>query len=79
LNRWLGKDRESNKAKLVGFGLGTRACVGRDLAWSELFLVIANLIRHFNFELVDETLTPVYKFLYRPKEKSFKVKLSKKS
>ncbi|KXN66232.1 cytochrome P450, partial [Conidiobolus coronatus NRRL 28638] len=53
LHRWLGEDRETNRAKLAGFGLGTRACVGRDLAWSELFLVIANLIRNFNFELVD--------------------------
>ncbi|KXN74704.1 cytochrome P450, partial [Conidiobolus coronatus NRRL 28638] len=52
INRWL-EDREAKKAKLVGFGLGPRSCIGRDLAWNEILLVLANLIRHFNFELVD--------------------------
>jgi cytochrome P450 len=62
----------------MAFGLGPRSCIGRDLAKNEIYLVLANLIRHFNFELVDKELTPVNKFLYKPGGKRLKVKVSKR-
>ncbi|KXN74703.1 cytochrome P450, partial [Conidiobolus coronatus NRRL 28638] len=53
LDRWLGPKADTYKNKLVTFGLGPRSCIGRDLARNEIYLVLANLIRHFNFEIVD--------------------------
>ncbi|KXN74696.1 cytochrome P450 [Conidiobolus coronatus NRRL 28638] len=78
LSRWLGPNAEINKNRLFTFGIGTRSCIGRDLAKNEIYLVLSNLIRHFSFELVDKELTPNNKFLYKPKEKRFKVKLSRR-
>jgi cytochrome P450 len=60
------------------FGLGPRSCIGRDLAKSEIYLVLANLIRHFNFELVDKELNPIKKFLYKPESKRFKIKVARR-
>jgi cytochrome P450 len=74
----MGENREANKAKSIPFGLGNRSCVGRDLAWYELYMLLADLIRHFNFELVDKVLTPNYQIVYRPKEKTFRMKVSRK-
>ncbi|KXN74707.1 hypothetical protein CONCODRAFT_2269, partial [Conidiobolus coronatus NRRL 28638] len=64
---------------LAGFGLGTRSCVGRDLSWNELYLVLANLIRHFNFELVNKEVVSIYKFIHRPIDKKLGVKLTRRS
>jgi cytochrome P450 len=58
------------------FGAGPRSCIGRELAWNEMYLVLANLIRNFRMELVDKELTPSFKFLYRPDEKRMRVKIS---
>ena len=46
--RWLtGENRKFQMA----FGKGSRKCLGIELAHAELYLVIATLIRRFNFEL----------------------------
>ncbi|KXN72745.1 cytochrome P450, partial [Conidiobolus coronatus NRRL 28638] len=45
INRWLGEEREKSMENFIGFGSGPRSCIGKDLAWAELFLVLANLIR----------------------------------
>ncbi|KXN74701.1 cytochrome P450, partial [Conidiobolus coronatus NRRL 28638] len=78
LDRWLGPDTEANKNRLVTFGLGPRSCIGRDLARSEIYLVLANLLRNFNFELVDKELIPTNKFLYKPEGKRFIVKVARR-
>ncbi|KXN74698.1 cytochrome P450, partial [Conidiobolus coronatus NRRL 28638] len=51
IQRWLGEDREKNKAQLMTFGAGPRSCIGRELAWNEMYLVLSNLIRNFRMEL----------------------------
>jgi cytochrome P450 len=78
LNRWLGPDAEANKNKLAAFGFGPRSCIGRDLAKAEIYLVLTNLLRHFNFELADKELIPTNKFVYQPKSNRFKVKVSRR-
>ncbi|KXN74691.1 cytochrome P450, partial [Conidiobolus coronatus NRRL 28638] len=45
IQRWLGQDREKNKSMLMTFGAGPRSCIGRELAWNEMYLVLSNLIR----------------------------------
>jgi cytochrome P450 len=76
IQRWLGEDREKNKSMLMTFGAGPRSCIGRELAWNEMFLVLANLIRNFEMELIDKELTPCFKFFYKPKELRMNVKIS---
>jgi cytochrome P450 len=77
ISRWLGPNRESNKSKLLSFGLGPTSCVGRELAWMEIYLVLAELIRNFELELVDRELTHNLQFLNKPLEKRLRVKISK--
>jgi cytochrome P450 len=67
INRWLGEEREKSMDNFIGFGTGPRSCIGKDLAWAELFLVLANLIRNFDMELVDKELTAQTYFMYKPK------------
>ncbi|KXN74695.1 cytochrome P450, partial [Conidiobolus coronatus NRRL 28638] len=53
ISRWLGEERELNKSKMFNFGIGPTSCIGRELAWSEIFLVLANLLRSFELEMID--------------------------
>jgi cytochrome P450 len=46
----------------MAFGAVPRSCIGRELAWNEMYLVLANLIRSFRMELIDKELTPSFKF-----------------
>ncbi|KXN74697.1 cytochrome P450 [Conidiobolus coronatus NRRL 28638] len=78
ISRWLGSDREKNKSLLFTWGFGPTSCVGRELAWAEIFLVLVNLLRNFNFELVDKTLTHYLTFMNKPKEKRFRVRISRR-
>lgn len=45
----LGNLQEMNKF-LVTFSRGPRSCLGINLAWMELYLIIAYLVRRFDFE-----------------------------
>jgi cytochrome P450 len=58
------------------FGIGPRSCIARDLAWIEIILVFANIIRHFRMELIDRKLTPAYKIFFKPDEKRMRVKFA---
>ncbi|KMU91874.1 cytochrome P450 monooxygenase [Coccidioides immitis H538.4] len=53
--RWLNSPKTSNGSNLdryfVGFGKGTRSCLGSNLAWCELYLIFATIFRYFDFEL----------------------------
>ncbi|KAL4866207.1 hypothetical protein BDV12DRAFT_173276 [Aspergillus spectabilis] len=55
--RWLDSPKTKNGSPLeryfVGFGKGTRSCLGINLAWCELYLVFASFFRFFAFELYD--------------------------
>ncbi|KIA76001.1 cytochrome P450 [Aspergillus ustus] len=61
--RWLGSPRTKNGSPLeryfVGFGKGTRSCLGLNLAWCELYLVFASLFRFFDLELFETDITDV--------------------
>jgi cytochrome P450 len=56
--RWLGNPRGPNGEKaltkyLTAFGRGTRMCVGFNLAYAEMTLVLAALFRVFDFALYE--------------------------
>lgn len=43
---------EALKEMLIPFSLGKRSCIGQNLALMEIRVIIANLVRQFDFELV---------------------------
>ena len=49
--RWLGAGGKNLQRYLVPFSRGTRACVGINLAWAEMYLTIASLFRRFDFDV----------------------------
>ncbi|PYI35073.1 cytochrome P450 [Aspergillus indologenus CBS 114.80] len=54
--RWLqGEKSEHRKRYMVAFSKGSRGCVGINLAYNELYLALAYLVRRFEFELFDTT------------------------
>ncbi|KAH9059880.1 putative P450 monooxygenase [Lactarius vividus] len=68
--RWLGGDAKSLEASLVTFSKGPRSCIGTNLAYCNLYLVIAGVFRRFDVTLdakrsgdlaVVEHFEPVFK------------------
>ncbi|KAL9635303.1 MAG: hypothetical protein Q9204_002672 [Flavoplaca sp. TL-2023a] len=45
---------EGQKAAFMPFGVGPRSCIGRNVAEMELAMVVAGLVRGFEFELRQE-------------------------
>ncbi|KAI9294176.1 cytochrome P450 [Neoconidiobolus thromboides FSU 785] len=48
--RWLKNGKFKNNSNFMPFSMGPRGCIGRQLAWMELYLVSATLIRNFTFK-----------------------------
>ncbi|KAJ1916070.1 hypothetical protein IWQ60_008226 [Tieghemiomyces parasiticus] len=48
--RFLGPEGEKNLVKLMSFSLGPRQCIGRNLAYVEMSLILVVLLRFFHFE-----------------------------
>jgi cytochrome P450 len=44
---------------LVCFGRGTRSCLGINLAWTELYLILGMMFRRYKFELHEPSLDDV--------------------
>ncbi|KAH8984300.1 putative P450 monooxygenase [Lactarius hatsudake] len=68
--RWLGRDAKTLEASLVSFSKGPRSCIGVNLAYCNLYLVIAGIFRRFDVTLdakrsgdlaVVEHFEPVFK------------------
>lgn len=56
-SRWVDASNEDRKVlerHLIGFGSGTRTCLGINLAYMELYLVFASLVRNFEIELTEK-------------------------
>ncbi|TEB08824.1 cytochrome P450 [Coprinellus micaceus] len=54
-DRFLGKNPSELTNYIVPFSKGPRMCLGINLAWAELYLIIGNLFRKVDLELVDTT------------------------
>ncbi|KAI0487174.1 putative cytochrome P450 [Xylaria cf. heliscus] len=61
--RWLDNPKTSEGEHItryfVPFGKGPRMCIGQNLAYVELFRVIATLFRRFTFELYDTDISDI--------------------
>ncbi|KIW31319.1 uncharacterized protein PV07_02976 [Cladophialophora immunda] len=53
--RWLGEDTSRQRAAFNGFGTGSRACIGRNLAMMELQLVVPSFFRRFDVTIAPTT------------------------
>jgi cytochrome P450 len=54
-NRWLDSRAERLEPWLVAFSKGPRSCLGLNLAWSELYIVFATMLRRFDMSLDGTT------------------------
>ncbi|XP_060628781.2 cytochrome P450 11B, mitochondrial-like [Anolis sagrei] len=65
--RWLGK--EDNHFKALSFGFGSRQCIGRRLAESEMMLFLMHVLRNFKIDTVSKAdLNTVYRFILMPEK-----------
>ena len=55
--RWLGGAGPNATGPLdkylVAFSRGSRACIGENLAWIEMRMILATIVRRFEFEIVE--------------------------
>lgn len=51
--RWFERDQEAIQKTFNPFSIGPRACIGRNLAFMELQIIIAALVRRYHFVLED--------------------------
>ncbi|RKP23573.1 cytochrome P450, partial [Syncephalis pseudoplumigaleata] len=62
------------KQHSLPFSMGVRACIARDLAWMELKLTLVQLLRRFTFTpSPDNDMTPIERFVLRPRKDQFLV------
>jgi len=50
-DRWLDKNMQNLDQHLVPFSKGPRSCLGINLAWCELYIALATLLRQFDMKL----------------------------
>ncbi|KAF8995046.1 benzoate para-hydroxylase [Cyathus striatus] len=62
--RWLGSD--DLKPYLLTFGRGPRACLGRNLAFIEMRLILAMMLLHYKIELREQSMPTVEGFMHKP-------------
>ncbi|KAI3329026.1 putative P450 monooxygenase [Xylariaceae sp. AK1471] len=80
-SRWLGHRKERSQHLFVPFSKGPRACAGLNLAWAELYLVLARLlgtedIRYKLFETVQSDVEICHDFFVGyPKLNSHRVRV----
>jgi cytochrome P450 len=55
-DRWLGTEGKALEQWLVTFSKGPRSCLGINLAWCELYIVFATMLRHFEMKLDGTTI-----------------------
>jgi cytochrome P450 len=54
--RWLQPNTDKMYRNFIPFGRGNYACIGMNLAWVELYVVLAVAFRRRNFKLYDTYL-----------------------
>ncbi|KAG6918541.1 hypothetical protein DXG01_013631 [Tephrocybe rancida] len=71
--RWLDKDAShlhEMEQHLVPFSKGPRSCLGINLAWAELYLILANVFRKIDMEIYDTTAEDFkFKAYFTPKNR----------
>jgi retinoid hydroxylase len=73
-DRW--SESKPKPFNLVGFGGGSRVCIGLSFAKLEMKLIAAHLLRFYTWELLPQDLSPVLVPTRRPKD-NLKVKFAR--
>uniref|UniRef100_K7FR97 Cytochrome P450 1A n=1 Tax=Pelodiscus sinensis TaxID=13735 RepID=K7FR97_PELSI len=79
--RFLNENGELNKGlieKVLVFGMGIRKCLGEDVAWNEIFIILTNILQQLRLQkcLEDQLdLTPKYGLSMKPKPYQIQVAL----
>ncbi|KAF5355464.1 hypothetical protein D9758_006320 [Tetrapyrgos nigripes] len=55
-DRWLTPESKDLETYLVPFSRGPRMCLGINLAWCELYLILGSVFRRLDFELYDTSI-----------------------
>ncbi|ROV95668.1 hypothetical protein VMCG_07618 [Cytospora schulzeri] len=81
--RWLDEDstyKEDRRDALQPFSFGPRNCVGQNMAWHEMRLILGILISTFDIELCEESCEWMYQKVYTLwKKKPLMVRLKPRS
>jgi len=65
--RWLQPDSRELENYFVPFSKGPRNCLGINLAWCELYLIIGNIFRKIDMEIHDTSIDDLrYKAYFVP-------------
>ncbi|KAF9065816.1 cytochrome P450 [Rhodocollybia butyracea] len=56
-DRWLVQDTSQLLLDLAPFSKGPRSCLGLNLAWCELYLILGNILRRLDLKLLTEEAT----------------------
>jgi cytochrome P450 len=65
--RWF-ENRELAKGEYFPFLFGKRQCIGKDLAWMEISLVLTKIAKKFNIELANKEVSHFGGLSYRIKD-----------
>jgi cytochrome P450 len=82
LNRWLdsnGKFLKPNQFAYFPFSLGTRNCIGKILAETEIYTIIKHLFYHYDFELMSQPDVKSKGLITLKPDREIKIKLNKRS
>ncbi|RYP39085.1 hypothetical protein DL767_002348 [Monosporascus sp. MG133] len=52
--RWMGESGKELMHWLVSFSWGRTDCIGKNLAWAEMYLMLANLFTRYNLEMAPD-------------------------
>ncbi|KAJ1300384.1 hypothetical protein OPQ81_005203 [Rhizoctonia solani] len=63
--RWLGDNSRSLNKYFVPFSVGPRACVGRNLAYMDLMMITATLVRRYQIEALPTTKLIIHEAFVR--------------
>ncbi|KAI9592328.1 cytochrome P450 [Syncephalis fuscata] len=80
--RWLVDVEKVNvmKRAFIPFSYGVRSCIGRNLAWLELRLAAASMIRNFEFTFVPgANMTPKQQFIYTMTDRKLEVTIRQRN
>jgi cytochrome P450 len=82
LHRWLdseGKIIKANQFAYFPFSLGTRNCIGKILAETEIYTIIKHFFYHYDFELVSKADVKSKGLITLKPDREIKIKINKRS
>lgn len=75
--RWLDSSEDQLKDMehcFITFGLGTRTCLGRNISLLEMTKVIPELVKRYDFEMLEQQLHATNHWFVKPKNVYAKIK-----